>query len=1266
MVNPPFLIFLVCTDTTYCTKCISPAICTKCTIRYLQAGSCVTACSPGYLYDSYDNTCKKSRYKYEYPCSAGTYNSQTKKGSVSDCLACPSGNYCPGLAYVGPVTACKAGYYCLEGASMGSNDNTATQTITIICPAGSYCPAGSSTPTQCPAGSYCDRQRLSTVSGQCDAGYLCVAGSTSPRPLTGICPAGSYCIAGATDATPCPAGKYLPSTGGTSLGDCLTCPPGKYCSTTGATTYQGGCNAGYYCPAGSTSASPPSSYCEAGHKCAGGNADQEPCAITDYQLETGQSTCSTCEAGYYCEGGSTRKLCPAGSYCESGNKLINCPPGTYRTDEGASLSTQCASCPAGQACEKPGMVYAVTTCAPGYYCTGGTTTRFPSGTYGNKCTAGNYCPERSAAALTCTAGSYCAIERLAAVSGPCQEGYYCVVGSITGKPAAAMCSAGQYCPAGSSAGLLCPKGQYGPLQGASSLSDCLDCDMGKYCDATGMSAPNAIQCLAGYFCPQGQTASNSQSTLCPKGHKCPTGSVAATPCPAGTYQPLTGQIDCPPCQAGYYCDGSDGTQQTECPRGYYCEASTLVANQYPCPAGTYFDDLKGTNSGVCVPCPAGFYCPLKGQSTYSDICVEGYLCFLKATVPNPSVTEGYPCRSGYYCSAGTQTETECPAGTFYDGTKAVQASDCQKVLPGKFSTLVHATSATIAVALAAEYGNCAAGYVCFGGSFTSTPAASTEGKPCAKGNFCPAGSAYEQFCPIGKFTDQTTQGVCKNCPAGKYCPDTQTISPLSCLSKYYCPPNSGLPLPCPPGKFSTATELTIDTDCGPCPGGSYCEKPATDTTTNLCAAGYVCSSGSADEMPCGNTYDGTTYLNGKCPKGSYCPAGSSVPKSCAIGTYQDAVGNALCKSCPHGYGCTSTGMGVLLAADQCDAGYVCITGATSKSPVDGVEGIVCPVGYYCPAGTPVELRCEDGKYQPSTGQGTCSNCPAGSVCYFKKGATAITVEDCPAYYYCPGGNSYVGKLCEKGTTSTASATGLKLATECNACATGKYCVDSEKDGNMADDCAAGYFCESGAASPTPVSVPGGYSGPCSAGFYCVYGAQEEVQCPAGKFRGTTGARSEDECTVCLPGQYCTKGNPVPNACTKGSYCPLGTSVPISCPIGTYNDLTGASEKYECKSCPAGYYCASTGLDTYAGSQCPASNYCLSRTITPIACLAGFYIVGYGTCASDCIACSKDYYCPSGSSYEIKCEKGYECPGLCPAPAKCEGGYYCNRYYPSPF
>jgi len=1232
-------------------------------VKILQNGFCVDGCDGDHTPDTYDNICKKARYKYEKNCGAGTYNPLPQKGAPADCLNCPAGSYCPGIAFVGPVQPCGERYYCEAKATQETNDGPQT-TPTKYCVAGYYCPTASGTKISCPAGKYCDTHHLNAPSGDCAAGYICTGGSTTPMPTgTGgnICRAGYYCPAGTTEEIPCPAGKYRNGQGAQSSADCIDCPAGKYCSQTGATTYEGECGAGFYCPAGTTTQNPASNYCPTGFYCPQGSSEPIPCEPTKFQLLTTQSSCDLCPAGYYCEDGTAKKPCPAGSYCPGSNALMNCPPGTYKTEEGGDNINACVDCPEGMACETPGLVYPVTTCAPGYYCSGKSNTRYPvgaAGQNGNKCVAGQYCPERSSVPLTCPEGEYCAGERLSTSTGKCQEGYYCPAGSTTGK--ANICPAGNFCPEGSAAATKCPIGTYGPLTGAKSIDDCLPCDYGRFCDTTGLSAPNAVQCNQGYYCPLSQFQNPPQTTICPKGYRCPTGSVAPEPCPPGYWQPLTKQWTCADCPEGYYCDGTDGSQKVECPRGYYCPLRTTTAYANPCPEGKYYDKVSGKASTDCLDCPVGFYCPNKGQATYADPCADGFTCPPGSKAPNPT---GQDCPAGYYCPSGTVSKVDCPAGTFYDYTKAQVVTDCQNVLPGKYSELTGATTAKLNANLGTKYGDCSEGYVCYGGSFSASPVSLPYGKACSKGTYCVPGSAYEKLCDIGTYNDLTGKGSCKDCPAGRVCTDIGTITTSPCPSRYYCPTKSRIPTPCPAGRYSTETELSAESQCPACPGGSYCEKPATDTSTYKCAAGYVCAGGSADEKPAWVVYDGTTNLNGQCPVGSYCPLGSPGPKACAAGQYQDAPGNALCKPCPHGYGCTSVGTGILTNDKKCMEGYVCISGSTSLAPTDTIQGKPCPIGFYCPVGTPIEQRCADGTYQPLAAQGTCNPCTAGKICYYRRGEAAMTYQDCPPYYYCPAGSKYVGLLCPKGRTSNAGIVGLKAPNDCALCGKGKYCVDAEKDTTAADQCAAGYYCESGATSPTPANEQ--YAKPCRPGFYCDMGAQDEVQCPAGKFRGDPGARSIDECTVCLPGQYCARGNPVPFECPTGHYCPLGSSQPQKCPVGTYNSLQSQKQKYNCLSCPAGYFCKNTALSTYDGSSCPPSSYCLERATAAISCLAGFYITGAGRSADDCRPCAKNYYCPSGSSEQVRCPDGHECPELSPAPAKCEGGYYCYWYFSFP-
>ena len=398
----PQLSFSACDPS--CATCFgtTSATCLTCNGgNKLQNFYCVASCdtASGYQYDAYDNTCKKSRYQYEHPCSPGYYNGIIKKSDPTDCLDCPAGYFCPGLAYQGPPLACRQGYYCEANSYLEYNDDETNQVKTKICRIGTYCPSSSGSPKACPAGQYCDQDRLATPTNNCAEGYFCSGSAIKARPTTvaeggRICTAGYYCGVGASEEVPCPAGYYLDRTGATSNADCMPCTPGWYCGNTGITAPTAMCDPGFYCPAGMSTPAPPSFYCPAGYKCPQGSADKIPCTIDQYQDMPMQSTCSPCPAGSYCESGSLLKPCKAGYYCAINNVVYACPIGQYLPTTGSSVIGDCLSCPQGYACETPGLANPVVTCGPGYYCTGGTTTRYPSGTNGNICQKGYYCKQK--------------------------------------------------------------------------------------------------------------------------------------------------------------------------------------------------------------------------------------------------------------------------------------------------------------------------------------------------------------------------------------------------------------------------------------------------------------------------------------------------------------------------------------------------------------------------------------------------------------------------------------------------------------------------------------------------------------------------------------------------------------------------------------------------------------------------------------------------------------------------------------------------------
>jgi hypothetical protein len=185
-------------------------------------------------------------------------------------------------------------------------------------------------------------------------------------------------------------------------------------------------------------------------------------------------------------------------------------------------------------------------------------------------------------------------------------------GRIRVLQGSAPCSAGSYCPAGSSSlnqGGVCPAGFFCP-QG----SDRMPCWAGKYCNAGTQAAALAPSCSAGFYCPAGSSTLD-QGGLCPVGYFCGAGAdrtncTAGMYCPAGSSTMDQGGL----CAAGYYCPS--GQERVACV-GSYCEAGESVANR--------------------VKCMAGYACP--GNGVLRTQCV-----------------------AGWYANVGSSACTQCPRG----------------------------------------------------------------------------------------------------------------------------------------------------------------------------------------------------------------------------------------------------------------------------------------------------------------------------------------------------------------------------------------------------------------------------------------------------------------------------------------------------------------------------------------------------------------------------------------------------------------------------
>lgn len=1267
---------ITCPSGFYCSGTSQPTPTAQCNAGYYCTGGATTAQQNSATAGYYTIAGSSS----QIPCMQGTFSSSS---NLSTCDACTAGKYCPNTQMSTPLD-CPEGYYCPTGSVMPKP-----------CPAGTFRASTGATAeadcTLCTGGNYCLTTGLTAVTGTCLKGYFCTEGSVYAAPITlsagkyGPCPTGKYCAAGTTTPTDCLAGTYNPNTGGMSSADCLPCPAGKYCATDGLDAITGDCTAGYYCERGSTSTT--ATICPTGHYCPASAPNKIPCEPGTYQSSTGQSTCTTCDAGKYCTRGvDAGTSCEAGYYCPAGTSYAHqypCPPGKFNSNTDSVDDTACQDCTGGMYCETKGLSAPTGDCAAGYYCSGASITSKPpeSSSYGGICRRGQFCPEKSTSAQACTGGYYCAQDLLGAETAQCTAGYFCTTGVKVASPFSSdksetvgnICPTGHYCPEGSSAKTACVAGKYLPYRGASDVAECIDCPKGYYCETDGLATYTG-QCTAGYYCSGGTTTPTAQ---CTAGHMCPLGSHAEVLCPEGTYQDTAGQSTCTDCPTGKYCpEGSTSPQS--CPVGYYCLSKTRHQYQYPCEPGTYNSATDKTAKTDCLTCPVGKYCDGPANSSPQD-CAAGWYCKGSAINDRPITTDnGGICEIGSYCAAGSSSMTGCTSGKYC-------AED----------------------ELSAPTGDCTNGFRCISKAYTSMPTDGTTGQICSKGKYCASGSTSETDCSIGTYNSgkgSYQASDCLDCPYGMYCNSLALVTPSSlcdagyycstgntqadppgsvCSAGYYCPQGSFEQIPCEIGEYNT---LTQQSTCSTCTAGNYCAGGTSGEAS--CGAGYYCPSGTrfdiefpceagsytsttgkstCDSCPAGNECGpGSSTTGTTCPLYKYCPSGTAYALLCEAGKYNDdttgLTSNASCKDCPAGNYCVDGRVSGL-----CSAGYFCSGGSPTPTPSESSYGKPCPIGYYCLEGTTTPTSCPDGKFRKLTGgrlASDCTECPPGYYCVTGNPEPIL----CPKGYYCPQG-----------------------VKEPSPCPIRTY---SSSEGASSDEtctvCPGGYICNVKATSDYTKY-------PCKKGYFCVKGGQTAIPCPPGTFTSITTAATISDCQTCSGGKQCPGASDIEKGCPVGTYCPAASSSPKPCPMGYYcnGNTTLPVICEEKKYCPkykdsdkiytfsnstTGTVCASysfcpTETETYCPAtnstssynaslppfDCPSNAYCPKGSFEPQYCGAGYYIE-YNSCK----LCTKGSYSLGAVKSCTKCDAGYLCilgaKKATPTDLDYFGGYMCPVGY----
>eukprot|EP01012_Entosiphon_sulcatum_P020572 TRINITY_DN2549_c0_g1_i18.p1 TRINITY_DN2549_c0_g1~~TRINITY_DN2549_c0_g1_i18.p1 ORF type:complete len:7257 (+),score=712.60 TRINITY_DN2549_c0_g1_i18:702-21773(+) len=1241
------------------------------------------------------------------PCPAGTFSNRTSATAVSDCQACPAGEYCDNTGLTQPTGDCFAGFYCPMGTAFP----------TLKCPFGYYCPNGSSVPLNCPSGTFQDITGQSTCKA-CPEGYYCdltekcayattvdrlkpavpqadvqcsnidlngtvvtscvqtvcqrtnatvnatctsfcpVNGSltylyetyTQPRP----CVPGHYCPSGTKHATeyPCPVATYTNYTQAKSIVDCLPCTPGMYCAVPGLSTPSGLCNASYYCISGASTPTP---------------------AVN-----------------------TTGGLCLPGAYCPMGTaRPIPCPAGAFNPKSGSQQLADCIPCTAGYYCPTVGLTAPSYPCQAGYFC--------PEGEVVPKhlCPFGYYCTDGLAVPLSCPEGEF-QDELGSASCKECPSGFYCsrdekcqfaayantslwavcsdancsntsLAASYTGPMPCGIlttdftqprpCPQGYYCPPGTATktDFPCPPGTFNPTLSLHVVEDCTDCLPGMYCATSGLAWPTG-NCTAGFYCTgSSHTPTPSGGDFgdeCPVGHYCPAGSALPIPCPPGTFNRKTGAVSiqqCSICTGGKYCDqfALDAPTAT-CGPGFYCPDGTAEGESHYCPIGYYCPG--GTASPV--DCQSGSYQDEEGQPG-CKICPPSYYCDSKDDSLGINYTIPRPCPTGYYCPNATRFATQfpCPTSTFNNRTLLYQASDCASCSPGYYCN---------SPGMTLPRGPCASGYYCSGGASTPTP------KDRITGAICPPGA----YCPLGSFT----------------------------------------PALCPMGTFSNASGLFEVEQCLPCTAGFYCSVLGLIQPYGQCVAGFYCPAA-------------TIFPTLRCPFGWQCPNGSATPINCPSGKFQDEEGQGSCKQCPAGYYCDlqdKCAFASFLAPGVVENQVELVGGNSTCVEYGNGAQVLASWTFHDPYATYPFTYCSFISTANFTTM-TCVNLTTATVralvkqplvnatlyytrCLVLTPGLNISGEAtwfvdvlynnytqpkaCPPGYYCPLGTQFATQYpCPPGTFSNSTL--LTAASECTPCLPGMYCGTSALIEPTAA-CSQSYYCTRGASIAAPRDGVTGNI--CPPGTYCPVGSAYPSPCLAGTFNPKNGSFEIAQCLPCTAGMYCaTDGLAQPTGlcfagyycpageiepyreCAYGFYCPEGSGLPINCPSGSFQDMVRQST---CKVCPSGYYCdlddhcpetwsacnrSTNGITYTQPRDCPVGYYCPNGTkfAHQFPCPAGtFSNITRRSAVSQCQLCTGGQYCATAGLYTPTgfCTQRYYCSAgaSIPAPVDAKTGNLCPR------
>ena len=1112
-----------CTGATYCSGGVQnscPGSYTaNTTAGKTSASQCQISVSAGkYIAtanSSTQSTCAAGRYKAAHTvnygstsscstCGAGTYSSS----GAASCTACSGSTQYQNLTGQSSCKTVSSGYYKSSNSAQaqcpsGYRDGAGAANINgceMDVDAGHYvATANSATQSTCAGGRYkaahtvkygstssCSTCGAGTYSSSGAASCTACSGSTQYQNLTGqtSCKTVSsgYYKSSNSAQTQCPSG-YRDGAGAANVNGCeMDVDAGHYVATANSAT-QSTCAGGRYKAAhtvkyGSTSSC---STCGVGTYSSSGAASCTACSgSTQYQNETGQTSCKTVSSGYYKSSNSAQTQCPANYRDGTGAANINacktsCAGGTY-------VATANAAC---------------TSVGTGYY-KGAHTVNYGSTSTRSQCPAnyrdGAAASSESGCKTSCAGGTYVATAEAACTS--VGTGYYRAAHTVN----YGSTSTRSQCPSG-----------YRDGAATSAQSGCkMDVEAGHYV-GTANSATQAT-CAAGTY-KAAHTITYGSTSSC-------------SACSGRTKYSAAGASACKTVSSGYYttgCNtsGNNCTGQSQCTGATYCSGGV----QNSCPAQTSgWTRNGGTGWTSYTQCNQ-----TRAATSVSSYCSAGQLkqTATSATAWGASnISTAFQAKAGAYvngqtcsqctadnyCTGGTAAPTDCPSGYPNSDAGAAAITSCYSNSKSRAWTGSQVNgSVPNNCSAVTEWGTCsgsACTYVAYSnsagtGDGTIKSGCSTNNANCTKPVVAVSADA-------GYYDAGTT---CSACPSGYPNSDDDNEGGITkCYSNTKSRPWGGSQTACT--KPTGCYEVTCNSCSNPaCSYVAYANSAGTGD-------GTIKSGCSTNNASCTQTVNTVTANAGRYVSGITCPAcavgtfqGSNDSTAtsctvCAANTYAASTGMSACTACPSGYSTSGT------AASNHDAKSDCsITCAAGTRVVTADAACTTPTGSWYTAShsvtagstTPTETvkACLTNYSTPNTT--TRTDHDASTDCKISCAAgTRITTANATSCTT-PAGNWYVGahsvaqgsissysNCLTNYTISGTAAANHDTASDCKiSCGGGSYIATANN--TTCSDVGAGYW----AAASTVSQGSAGVRNACDDGLTTIgsgAGADEVGDC----------------------------------------------------------------------------------------------------------------------------------------------------------------------------